>query len=108
MVKSIQWRIQDFPGVGAPTPKVGVLTYYSSENCMKMKAPLDPPLQYMKGDGCISWVTYSIVSFSCTQSSTFVIDIFYGHRFKKDIQGKGAYENSSILHMTISRHNFQE
>ena len=24
----MQWRIQDFPEGGAPTPKVGVLTYY--------------------------------------------------------------------------------
>ena len=24
----IQWRIQDFPGEGAPSPKVGVLNYY--------------------------------------------------------------------------------
>ena len=23
-----QWRIQDFPGGGAPTPKVGVRTYF--------------------------------------------------------------------------------
>ena len=40
---------------GAPTPKVGVLTYFFAENCMKMKEfgpqwgaslarPLDPPL----------------------------------------------------------------
>ena len=32
----IQWRIQDFPG-GSQVPKVGVLTYYFAENCMKMK-----------------------------------------------------------------------
>ena len=35
-----QWRIQDFPGAGAPTPKMGVLTYlfaFLAENCMKMK-----------------------------------------------------------------------
>ena len=52
-----QRRIQDFPEM-APTPKVGVLTYYFAfffaENCMKMKefgpqggvpgAPLDPPM----------------------------------------------------------------
>ena len=31
-----QWQIQDFPE-GAPTPKLGVLTYFFAENCMKMK-----------------------------------------------------------------------
>ena len=52
--ESQQWRIQDFPE-GAPNPKVGVLTYFFAENCMKMKefgprgraspgSPLDPPL----------------------------------------------------------------
>ena len=42
-------------GGGAPTPKVGVLTIYFAENCMKMKEfgsrgaslapPLDPPMK---------------------------------------------------------------
>ena len=40
-IDSIQWRIQDFPGVGAPTSKVGVKSYYLvnffPENCMKIK-----------------------------------------------------------------------
>ena len=31
-----QWRIQHFPG-GGTIPKVGVLTYFLVENCMKMK-----------------------------------------------------------------------
>ena len=65
-----------------PTLKVGLLTYYFGENCRKMEGfgprgslvpPLDPPLQYINGDGCTSWSTYSIVSFSCTHSGTFVI-----------------------------------
>ena len=53
--RSIQWRIQDFPGGGAPTPKVGVLTIFFAENCMKTEEfetsggassapPLDLPL----------------------------------------------------------------
>ena len=40
-VNIYQWWIQDFPEGGAPTPKVGVLTYYFAiffaKNCMKMK-----------------------------------------------------------------------
>ena len=28
LTSSAQWRIQEFPEGGAPTPKVGVLTYY--------------------------------------------------------------------------------
>ena len=66
---SKQWRIQNFPEVGAPTLKVGVLTYFLAENCMKMKefgpfepggervtgAPfppstLDPPMVNLTGD----------------------------------------------------------
>ena len=33
----IQWQIQDFPGGGRQLPKVDVLTYYLTENCMKLK-----------------------------------------------------------------------
>ena len=51
----MQWRIQDFPGGGAPTPKVGVLTYFCGRKLHKNEriwtkggcvpgAPLDPPL----------------------------------------------------------------
>ena len=51
-----QWRIQDFPEEGAPSPKVGLFCKLFAENCMKMKefgpgegvhvtgAPLDPPM----------------------------------------------------------------
>ena len=51
----IHWQIQDFPGGGAPTLKVGVLIYYFAffpEICIEMKefgswgvslSPLDPP-----------------------------------------------------------------
>ena len=55
--KSYQCWIHDFLR-GAQSPKVGVLTYYFVENCMKMKEfgpggvrvariPLDPPLHNM-------------------------------------------------------------
>ena len=53
----MQWRIQDFPEGGAPTPKVGLFFQLFAENCMKMKEfgppggarvpgapPLDPPM----------------------------------------------------------------
>ena len=54
----IQWQIQDFSEGRRQLAKVGMLTYYFAENCMKMKEfgppgsggaslapPLDPPLQ---------------------------------------------------------------
>ena len=51
-----QWRIQDFPQGGAPTPKIAIIFQIFAENCMKMKEfetqggarpwrpPLDPPM----------------------------------------------------------------
>ena len=52
-----QWRIQDFPQGGAPTPKSAIIFQFFAENCMKMKEfgppgggarpwrpPLDPPM----------------------------------------------------------------
>ena len=48
-----QWRIQDFPQGGAPTPKSAIIFQFFAENCMKMKefgppgggrASLAPPL----------------------------------------------------------------
>ena len=48
-----QWRIQDFPQGGAPTPKIAIIFHIFAENCMKMKefgppgggrASLAPPL----------------------------------------------------------------
>ena len=51
-----QWRIQDFPQGGAPTPKIAIIFQFFAENCMKMKEfgppggraslapPLDPPM----------------------------------------------------------------
>ena len=33
----IQWRIQDFPQEGAPTPKIAIIFHIFAENCMKMK-----------------------------------------------------------------------
>ena len=52
-----QWRIQDFPQGGAPTPKIAIIFQIFAKNCMKMKEfgpprgghasmapPLDPPM----------------------------------------------------------------
>ena len=52
-----QWRIQDFPQGGAPTPKSAIIFQFFAEKCMKMKEfgppgggarpwrpPLDPPM----------------------------------------------------------------
>ena len=33
----VQWRIQDFPQGGAPTPKIAIIFQIFAENCMKMK-----------------------------------------------------------------------
>ena len=57
----IQWRIQDFPQGGAPTPKSAIIFQFFPENCMKMKEfrapgggarpwrpPLDPPMTLHK------------------------------------------------------------
>ena len=53
-----QWRIQDFPQGGTPTPKIAIIFQIFAENCMKMKEfgppgggarpwrpPLDPPMK---------------------------------------------------------------
>ena len=32
-----QWRIQDFPQGGAPTPKIAIIFHIFAKNCMKMK-----------------------------------------------------------------------
>ena len=32
-----QWRIQDFPQGGAPTPKIAIIFQIFVKNCMKMK-----------------------------------------------------------------------
>ena len=56
----MQWRIQDFPQGGAPTPKSAIIFQFFAENCMKMKEfgppgggarpwrpPLDPPMRWI-------------------------------------------------------------
>ena len=58
----MQWRIQDFPQGGAPTPKSAIIFQFFAENCMKMKEfgppgggarpwrpPLDPPMVWHSG-----------------------------------------------------------
>ena len=54
----MQWRIQDFPQGGAPTPKSAIIFQFFAENCMKMKefgppgggrASLAPPLGSANG-----------------------------------------------------------
>ena len=34
---TLQWRIQDFPRGGAPTPESAIIFQFFAENCMKMK-----------------------------------------------------------------------
>ena len=61
MENQYQWRIQDFPQGGAPTPKIPIILHIFAENCMKMKEfgppggggtslapPLDPPMNMSK------------------------------------------------------------
>ena len=40
-----QWRIQDFPRGGAPTPKVGARTYFFGR---KLHENLDPPMHHIR------------------------------------------------------------
>ena len=58
MHQGYQWRIQDFPQGGAPTPKIAIIFHIFAENCMKMKefgppgggrASLAPPLGSANG-----------------------------------------------------------
>ena len=56
----LQWRIQDFPQGGAPTPKIAIIFHIFTENCMEneriwtpggggarpWRPPLDPPMIY--------------------------------------------------------------
>ena len=65
----IQWRIQDFPQGGAPTPKSTIIFQFFAENCMKMKEfgppggdarpwrpPLDPPIPIsLELGGLVFW-----------------------------------------------------
>ena len=37
IINTFQWRIQDFPQGGAPTPKSAIIFQFFPENCMKMK-----------------------------------------------------------------------
>ena len=76
MVKSKQWRIQDFPGGGglganSQSGCVNLLfcrKLHENERIWAMRVarkslapPLDPPMQYIKGDGCTSWSTYIVL-----------------------------------------------
>ena len=45
----MQWRIQDFPQGGAPTPKIAIIFQIFAKNCMKMKE-FGPP-----GGGARPW-----------------------------------------------------
>ena len=88
---SNQWRVQDFL-LGAPTPKVGELTYYFAiffaENCMKTKefgprgsvpgAPLRPANDNLKFYAVIYSIHYLELYFCvCTVSarSSFCVDV---------------------------------
>ena len=70
---NIQWRIEVFLGGrgGAPTPKVGVLTYFLAQNCMKMKE-FGPP-----GAGARPWCplrSATNIYFSVTKSGSVHLD----------------------------------
>ena len=69
----LQWRIQDFPERGAPTPKVGANLFFA-ENCMKMEefgsrdAPHGSgnalvPMFWASGDTCPGFQSPSFVRF---------------------------------------------
>ena len=80
--KHLQWRIQDFPQGGAPTPKSAIIFQFFAENCMKMKEfgppgggarpwrpPLDPPM---------IWATH----FKKYSEILFSLRIFLNYVFK--------------------------
>ena len=60
-----QWRIQDFPQGGAPTPKSAIIFQFFAENCMKMKefgpqggrTSLAPPLD-LPMHAPLSWLIF--------------------------------------------------
>ena len=62
--KPTQWRMQDFPQGGAPTPKIAIIFQIFAKNCMKMKefgppggrASLAPPLRSANATCTISGV----------------------------------------------------
>ena len=66
-----QWRIQDFPQGGAPTPKSAIIFQFFAKNCMKMKEfgppgggarpwrpPLDPPMGVPASGVGKSWIRH--------------------------------------------------
>ena len=68
-----QWRIQDSPQGGAPTPKIAIIFQIFAENCMKMKEfgpgggprpwrpALDPPMLTIINNVINRFVTSCIV-----------------------------------------------
>ena len=84
-----QWRIQDFPQAGAPTPKSANNFQFFAKKCMKMKEfgppggggarpwrpPLDPPmitfpqLLWRVATVCCTWIDWFPVSYSIVQEN---------------------------------------
>ena len=64
-----QWRIQDFPQGGAPTPKIAIIFHIFTENCMKMKefgpqggrASLAPPLGSANEQDAFYWTVRGVI-----------------------------------------------
>ena len=54
-----QWRIQDFPQGGAPTPKSAIIFQFFAENCMKMKE-FGPPGGGARVPGAPPWIRQCI------------------------------------------------
>ena len=63
-----QWRVQDFPERGAPTPKIIIFCKYFAKNCMKMKE-FGPPGAHVPGTPLRSTNGYPGVSIKVTLTS---------------------------------------
>ena len=71
----VQWRIQDFPRGGAPTPKIAIIFHIFAENCMKMKEFGPPggaripgaPLGSANAVGCVPSAAVAVLGYTHTE-----------------------------------------
>ena len=71
-----QWRIQDFPQGGAPTPKIATIFQFFAENCMKMKE-FGPPGGGARVPGAPPWIRQCFM----LKSSKFTVCFVACHVF---------------------------
>ena len=76
----MQWRIQDFPQGGAPTPKIAIIFQIFAKNCMKMKEFGPPGGRPWRPPWIRQW--YGILIDPITLSYAFLLRLLLcsGHR----------------------------